>query len=1046
MKKEIRNPLLSVIIPVYNTEEFVRKCLDSVLKQTYDHLEIILVNDASTGSIREIAAEYQKKYSNVKLVNHESNRGLFQARLTGLKAATGDYFAFVDSDDYLGCDLYRVMMKKAVECDADIVATDRREEMRSGLYSPHDMLQQLDWDLQGAILDTLMEQRGMDCGWWVVWNKVYARHIWEDSRELLEQYDGHLIMCEDCAFSMTFFAQARHFVNVHSNYYYYYRGDNSSTIQKCSADKYRKNILDIKTAFSIGKQALQAMGCWESLQENWRLWQNEIAVVWKDRISGDKQLPKQDREELLQTLKPLLHDGGLDPCDRSREFCCRGAMLHGRDPYEEIKQAIIAKDCKLVSFDIFDTLVVRPFFYPTDLFHLLDSYINQMLPSIDYLVFTHIRITAEQEARKRKQLATPSWQEVTLDEIYAEMAILCPAVSNYIDRIKEKEIELELKYCTVRKAGRELVECAAAAGKTIVLTSDMYLPRSVVEKLLAKNGYAELIDGLYLSSEIGLTKSSGKLFDHVLKKCGVAAKQAIHIGDNWDSDVMQARKAGMTAFHLPKTIDIFCNHNGAIYSGTQHYRIFEEQKGLMTPQGASFTWGIRTMEAVAANRLFDNPFVVYDPGSDFNADSYTIGYFALGMHMYAIADWLVQSVQENGYDNLCFMARDGYVPYEAFKMLNRVYGADTKTHYLYLSRKAILPLMLIGGELDMYSLYNGFNLSTLTADKFIKIANILVRPEAYKNRESILAKHGIPLQGTFNTIEAFLKFSQVFMREFYSETLAGEYKEHMRAYLADMFRGKAATFDVGYNARCESILKSNFGYDITAHYIHTNNDRPFGRIEKSGIKLKTLYGQLPYITGIMREQLMSELAPSCIGYEWKDGEFVPKFEELELNLQTRFVTSTMQQAALDFVRDMVQTFGEDLRHLAYRYQDACIPMEWYLCYARPADQSIFNGVLFEDDMGMGNHKSLVDFWNQERTRFGCEQRNPPADRGKSPDEYPFVKRWFYLLSGDWNEPKKRFANYWKRKFPPVYLVTKLVYKGTRGAYRLIKGNGWWNQS
>ena len=78
-------PKLSVIIPVYNTEKYVRRCLDSVLKnQGWKNLEVIVVDDCSPGNIAEIVAEYQESYSNLKLLRHETNMGLSRARITGL--------------------------------------------------------------------------------------------------------------------------------------------------------------------------------------------------------------------------------------------------------------------------------------------------------------------------------------------------------------------------------------------------------------------------------------------------------------------------------------------------------------------------------------------------------------------------------------------------------------------------------------------------------------------------------------------------------------------------------------------------------------------------------------------------------------------------------------------------------------------------------------------------------------------------------------------------------------------------------------------------
>lgn len=92
------NPLVSVIIPIFNTSKYLPTCLDSVISQTYQNLEIILVDDGSTDNSYQIAKEYSKKDSRIKLI-HQKNQGQSAARNTGLSKATSDYISFIDSDD-----------------------------------------------------------------------------------------------------------------------------------------------------------------------------------------------------------------------------------------------------------------------------------------------------------------------------------------------------------------------------------------------------------------------------------------------------------------------------------------------------------------------------------------------------------------------------------------------------------------------------------------------------------------------------------------------------------------------------------------------------------------------------------------------------------------------------------------------------------------------------------------------------------------------------------------------------------------------------------
>lgn len=113
---------VSVIIPVYNVEKYLRRCLDSVVNQTYKDIEVILVNDGSPDNSKEICEEYVAKYSNIQLIN-QKNAGLGTARNTGLQYITGNAVTFVDSDDWLELDAIEYYVASMKKSDADIVVT-----------------------------------------------------------------------------------------------------------------------------------------------------------------------------------------------------------------------------------------------------------------------------------------------------------------------------------------------------------------------------------------------------------------------------------------------------------------------------------------------------------------------------------------------------------------------------------------------------------------------------------------------------------------------------------------------------------------------------------------------------------------------------------------------------------------------------------------------------------------------------------------------------------------------------------------------------------
>lgn len=112
-------PLLSVIVPIYNTKNYLRECIDSILAQTFIDYELILVDDGSTDGSSEICDEYADNNENVKVI-HKENCGLLHTRKVGLSAACGDYISYIDSDDYIASDMYEYMMEKITSNNADI--------------------------------------------------------------------------------------------------------------------------------------------------------------------------------------------------------------------------------------------------------------------------------------------------------------------------------------------------------------------------------------------------------------------------------------------------------------------------------------------------------------------------------------------------------------------------------------------------------------------------------------------------------------------------------------------------------------------------------------------------------------------------------------------------------------------------------------------------------------------------------------------------------------------------------------------------------------
>lgn len=116
--------LISVIVPIYKVEKYLKRCVDSILNQTYKNLEIILVDDGSPDNCPKMCDEYAEKDDRIKVI-HKENGGVSSARNAALKAASGDYIGFVDADDFIHPKMYEILLKNATENNCDCAICDR---------------------------------------------------------------------------------------------------------------------------------------------------------------------------------------------------------------------------------------------------------------------------------------------------------------------------------------------------------------------------------------------------------------------------------------------------------------------------------------------------------------------------------------------------------------------------------------------------------------------------------------------------------------------------------------------------------------------------------------------------------------------------------------------------------------------------------------------------------------------------------------------------------------------------------------------------------
>ena len=236
----MKNELVSIIVPIYKVEQYLKECIDSIINQTYKNLEIILVDDGSPDNCGKICDEYEKKDNRIKVI-HKENGGLSSARNAGLDVARGDYISFIDSDDYVSNEFIEKLYLLCKKNNADISECnfvrfiDSKEvklEINNNtfLYSSEEM--------QERIYSTEASRTVIVC------NKLYKKYIYDSLRFPLGKIN------EDEFITYKAFYNCKEKIAVTSESLYYYRYNENSIMGK----KYNIRRLDVLTAFRERKE------------------------------------------------------------------------------------------------------------------------------------------------------------------------------------------------------------------------------------------------------------------------------------------------------------------------------------------------------------------------------------------------------------------------------------------------------------------------------------------------------------------------------------------------------------------------------------------------------------------------------------------------------------------------------------------------------------------------------------------------------------------------------------------------------------------------
>ena len=232
-------PMVSIIVPIYNAEQYLRRCVDSILNQEYTDYELLLVNDGSTDASGDICEEYGDRDSRVLVIQKE-NTGVSDSRNRALDRARGKYLQFLDSDDWITPDATRLFVRAAEEYGCDMVISDFYRVVGERLSPKGDIEEE--GVLTREEFAAHMMENPADFYYGVLWNKLYRRDIVEEHKLRM---DTDISWCEDFMFNLEYIRYAKVFYALHAPIYYYVKRKGSLASQGINISKTVKMKLNV---------------------------------------------------------------------------------------------------------------------------------------------------------------------------------------------------------------------------------------------------------------------------------------------------------------------------------------------------------------------------------------------------------------------------------------------------------------------------------------------------------------------------------------------------------------------------------------------------------------------------------------------------------------------------------------------------------------------------------------------------------------------------------------------------------------------------------
>lgn len=441
---------------------------------------------------------------------------------------------------------------------------------------------------------------------------------------------------------------------------------------------------------------------------------------------------------------------------------------------------------KAVSFDIFDTLLFRTVEKPTDIFAVTGEKAADagiLPPYLNGEDYRTLRIKAEKRAREieKKKSGTT---EITYQQIFEAM----PEYISQRDQLKELEYQVECESCYLNPVMMRVLETLRGEGYRIIGISDMYFSEKEIDELLRQGGFCAEKFPIYVSSEYKSTKSSGDLYDTVLRQLKLTKDEMLHIGDNYNSDYLMASEKGLRAIH-------YCIHDADLYKGLQYEGLIY---GNNLPQLHAMRRYVPSMnEGLTQDLWYQSGVQIYGP------------------LLSAFAEWVVDMAVKEDIHQIFPLMREGRLLSKLLCVEIESRGVDIRVEPLYVSRKAVFIPAL--SEIRTDKLEGIFKASQSTVHSVLQIFGL------GKFEEEYMAQYGD------ESDKSYYRLADEFREFLQQEKIRDSFQAYRKQKVEEAFgyfrqmglKERFLSVDIGFHATIqtgmEAILREK---GIMNHNVH----------------------------------------------------------------------------------------------------------------------------------------------------------------------------------------------------------------------------------